>query len=113
MDGTAIAASKSCELNHSASTEEVASATSSTAREYIAGRTDWQLTASWLVGTNAALKTNVLRVGSTFNLRIGEAGGTATEVLTGSAILTECRVDAAWGSLIKGSFKFKGTGPLT
>lgn len=33
--------------------------------------------------------------------------------LSGAAICTQCQIDAAWGALAKGSFKFKGNGALT
>lgn len=109
LNGNALAASKSAELSYSCDTIESASPSSGTSRDYVAGRTDWSITASWLVPSSADMKTQILRVGQTYTIRHGDSGN----YLTGSAICVECRVDAAWGSLVKGSFKFKGTGPLT
>jgi len=109
LDGEAIAASRSCKLHHQCGTVETASATSATASEYIPGRTDWTITATWLVVSAAAMKSQLLRVRQIYNIRFGEG----STYLSGRAICTDAEVTASWGSLVQGSFKFKGTGPLT
>lgn len=109
LDGTAIAASRSCKIHHQCDTVETASASSNTDREYIPGRTDWTITTTWLVVSAAAMKSQMLRVRQFYNIRYGDD----STYLSGRAICTEAEVTASWGSLVQGSFKFKGTGPLT
>lgn len=108
-NGTLIAGTRSNEAQTSCGTKDVASPTNGDWEHNLAGRKSWQITTSFLLGAVADL-SEMLNVGTTYTLRFGprSSGG-----LTGSAILTEARVDASWGSLVKGSFKFKGTGPLT
>lgn len=109
LGGTKIAGTKSCKLSNGAETIEVASATEQQWREFIAGRRSWSMSCSWLVLTAAAMKTNVLRVGSTYTISFTDG----TTSLTGQAICEKADVDANIGSLANGSFQFKGTGALS
>lgn len=115
QDGVTIAAMKSSGLEHTAEVIEKSSATSGTAREFLPGRTTWAVTASWLVSTQQAMQRNIFRVGKTYTLRFGDLSGSAVSnifAVYGEAICTECKVTAAVGNLVQGSFRFHGTGPL-
>jgi len=107
-DGS-IYASKSCDITRDCEVVEIASPSSGTAREYIAGRTDWSVSCTYLVGTGK-IKTDLLKVGATVTLTISERG-TQTSV-SGSAIITQCHITATRGNLVQGSFSFKGNGTL-
>lgn len=109
LNGTKIAALKSCKLSTDCETIEVASATSSQFKEFIAGRKSWSMTCSWLVQTTAAMKAHALRVGTTYTITFTDG----TTSLSGSAICKSCDVDAVVGNLTNGSFKFQGSGALT
>ena len=102
---TTIAASKSCTLTNMADVKEISSPSSSTARNYVAGRTGWRVTCNYLV-TDVL---DLLKVRNTYTLRIEINGQTKT----GTAICTQAELSAPVRSLATGSVKFKGTGPLT
>lgn len=108
--GTAIAAGiKTCRLSAGCNTIDVASTTSAQAREFIAGRTEWSMSCSWLLVAESDVRTNILKVGQTYTLRFG----TADSYVSGAVICTRCDVDANIQNLANGSFEFKGTGELS
>lgn len=102
---TAIAASKSCTLTNMADVKEISSQSSSTARNYVAGRTGWRVTCNYLV-TDVS---DLLKVRNTYTLNIMNPDGTG---LQGSAILTTCEITATHGNIAAGSFVFQGSGDL-
>ena len=106
MNGSAVALSKSCDIEVSCDTEEVASPTSSDWREFLAGRKDWNINVSVLL---SSVSTLVTAVGNTVTLVFG----TQTDQMTGSAIVQATKMTATKGSLAQGAWKFKGTGALT
>lgn len=103
-----ISAAKSCTLTKKSDVIERASATSATAREYIAGRTQWEVSLSHLVTCEAPFE-GILKVGMTYTLRV-DISGTAMQ---GTAICTEAGITGTRGSLGTGSVKFRGTGELS
>lgn len=109
LNGTAIAACRDCELQIQADTIETSSATQDAWRTRIAGRKDWTVRASTLVSSITGPKN---MVGTTVTLRLQDKTA-SVQRLTGSAIVKSWSVNAATGSLCKGSFSFEGTGPLT
>lgn len=111
QNGTALASTciRSDEIQTQAATIEKASATQQDWREYIAGRKEWSVSVSYLVLTAQKI-TDVLMVGNVFDVTIRDASSTVS--MTGQAILTDCKQSYAVGALAKGSFAFKGSGPL-
>ena len=108
--GTAIAAAKSADVQTKADTIEVASASSGAWKDRIAGRKDWSVSVGYLVTSDTGL-SDLLTVGTTYTLVICGRGTGATS-LTGSAILTTCKITATRGNLVQGSFQFDGCGSL-
>lgn len=104
-----IAGTRSNEILVDGELIEVSSPTQGQWREYITGRREWSVTVGWLVLTNAAVQ-KLLYVNQSYTLKFRTTG---TAYLTGTAIMTNCKISATRGSLVQGSFTFKGTGPLT
>ena len=103
-----IAKAKSCTISRNCDVIEVSSETSSTDREYIPGRTDWELSMNHLVNSGAPFE-GLLKVRGTYTLRVVVGGS----VLTGRAICQQAALQGAVGALATGSVKFKGNGPLS
>ena len=103
-----IAMAKNCSVSTKCDMMETASATQGTAKEFIAGRDEWEVSLGHLVSSSAPFD-GLLKVRQTYTLRIVIAGVTKT----GTAICTQAELSAPVGSLATGSVKFKGTGALT
>lgn len=103
-----IGAAKSCTLSVKADVIEKSSSSQQSGKEYIAGRTDWEVSLNHLVTTSAPFD-GVLKVGQTYTLRIDVEGAQKT----GTAICQQADIQGAVGSLATGSVKFKGSGLLT
>ena len=103
-----IAGAKSCTVSRKCDTIEIASATSPTAREYLSGRTEWDVSISHLVATSAPFEA-LFKVGVTYTLSLVIAGVRKT----GRAICVSAELGGAVGNLATGSAKFKGTGDLS
>lgn len=115
--GTAIAASKSMEIDTYSETEDLSNygnATGNRWKRYIASRYGWSVTSSWLVTSSSIVSGNLLSVGARYQLEVAynEPGSSATTLVTGYAICTRCKITATIGSLVNGSFEFLGDGPL-
>ena len=108
MNGTAVAHARTSEIQVDGELIEVSSPTQGQWREYITGRREWSVTVGWLVLTNAAVQ-KLLYVHQSYTLEFRTTG---TAYLTGTAIMTNCKISATRGSLVQGSFTFKGTGQL-
>lgn len=94
-------------------TIEIASATSSQWKEFITGRKEWGIDTDYLITTDENIYDYPMRVGQTFNIRVQDSPQYSTDsYCIGTVICTECVIDMRNGSLVKGSFKFQGTGPL-
>ena len=61
--------------------------------------------------TEAVLKSNIQRIGSTLDIRVN-VPGLVNETLHGKAICKNFRVSSSVGNLMRGSFAWEGTGPL-
>ena len=102
-----IAAAKSCTVSMKCDTIEKASATNQTSKEFLAGRTEWDVSLNHLVESTAPLE-GLLKVGGTYTLSI-VIGSTRKY---GSAISVQADLAGAVGGLASGTVKFKGSGPL-
>ena len=105
-----IASAKSCTVGYKSDVIEKASSTSATAKEYITGRTEWEVSLNHLVTTGSGINPfeGLLMMGSTYTLRIV----IASTVMKGTAICTQYEMNAAVGQLATGSVHLKGTGVL-
>lgn len=103
-----IAAAKSCTISDTAELIEKASASNPRAKEYIAGRTEWEVTINHLVVTGNEYQ-GIIKVGSDFDISV-VIGGVRK---TGHVICVQAGISGAVGSLATGSVKLKGTGALS
>lgn len=112
MNGTAIAGTKSDEIQVESDTIEVASETDQDWVHRIAGRKSWSLNVGWLVLANQDVR-KVLLADSVVTIKIKGRGDTDANGVTGAAILKTVKITATRGNLAQGSFAFIGNGPLT
>ena len=110
--GTAIAGTKSDELQVECETIEIASSTDQGWTHYLAGRKSWSLTVGWLLLATTDVR-KALTVGSTVTIKFKGRNATDANGLQGSAIIRTCKITAVKGNLAQGSFQFVGTGPLS
>ena len=117
-----IGGSKSCKLSADGEMIEISSANSAKAREFIAGRTSWQVSLSYLVSDFKQIKNiggsniaSILSIGNKYTLYFGERSSTAigSTYVSGSAFLKNIEIVATQGNLIQGSIVFQGSGALT
>jgi len=118
--GTAIAGTRSSEVQSGSELIEVSSPTQGAWRQYIAGRKEWNVTVGFLVLSDSALaisnKTGIqdlLQVGNTFTLKIKERNAADSDGVAGTAILKTCKITMTRGNLVQGSFQFTGNGTLS
>ena len=111
LNGTAIAGTKTNEIQSDSETIEITSATDQTWKAFIAGRKSWSFTAGFLLLDNADVR-KLLTVGTKYTVIIKARNSVTHDQLTGSAILKTCKFTASRGKLSEGSFSFQGTGPL-
>ena len=111
MNGTAIAGTKSDEIQVDCETIEIASATDQEWVHYITGRKSWSLTVGWLVLANQDVR-KLLLAGSVVTIKIKGRGESDANGLSGAAILKTVKITATRGNLAQGSFAFVGNGPL-
>jgi predicted secreted protein len=109
LNGTAIAGTKSNEIQTDCDMIEVTNQNSAQWRQYLAGRKNWSVSTGFLVLAAADTK-KLLNVGTTYTLRFRDRAGTS--ILQGQAIMKQCKISAARGSLATGSFTFQGSGEL-
>lgn len=109
----AVAYSKGCKLIVDGETLEISSPLSSTFRQFIAGRKSWKMSCDVMIMTAASIKTFAGMVNTSYTVRMGDTYGTPADGVSGTAICTKFDVTANTGSLVKGSFEFTGSGPLT
>ena len=107
---TPIAATKSNEMQTDCETIEISSPSVGDWRTYMAGRKSWSVQVSFLV-TAASNIRQLLNVGTSYTIVMRDR--TNTSSVSGSAIMTTCKISATRGNLVTGSFVFKGTGALT
>lgn len=107
--GTAIASAKSCSFSHDCDVREISDPSQGSYKQFVVSRKSWKVSVSTLV---TAVKTPLLQVGESYTLTFG-LRGSGSDLVTGTAICTACKIDAARGSLAKGSFEFVGNGSLS
>ena len=103
-----IAAAKSCSISVKCDVHEKASASNQSSKEYLAGRSEWDVSIDHLVQDNAPFE-GLLKVTGTYTISM--VIGTTRKY--GQAICMQADLGAAVGNLARGVVKFKGTGPLT
>lgn len=109
-----VAGVKADRLRVAGETIEIASATSSRWKEFVAGRKEWSIETDYLITDYNAIVNYPLMVGMTYNIIVQDALGHGFDTYCkGTVICTEAVQDYQVGALVKGSFTFKGTGPLT
>lgn len=109
---TPLAAVRSQDVESNADLIEIANPSSGQWKKYVAGRKEWSVNVNYLILGNASANiSDVLKVGSTYTLRIKERSN--SYYVTGDAVCLSCRVTAIIGNLAQGSFSFRGTGELT
>lgn len=116
QNGTAIAGTRSNDLDHTADLIEKRTPNTGTAKEYTVGQKGWKVTTNYLVPANdSSSLRQVLNVGNAYTLLFGATGqtGSTKHGLQGTAILQQCRITATLGNLVQGAFVFQGTGELT
>lgn len=111
QNGTAIAAVKTSGVKSGADTIETASATDGQWRQYITGRKEWSISVGYLILANSGVR-DLLKVGTTYTLKIKGRGAADSTGVTGTAILSACDIQLDRGKLVSGNFQFKGTGAL-
>ena len=104
----AIAACKSCTISDRCDLVEKASSTQQSAKEYIAGRSDADISMDHLVVSGSEFQ-GILMVRQTYTLRMVINGVTKTM----TAICTQADISAPVGGLAKGSIRFKVSGAIT
>ena len=112
VGGNAIAGTKSNEIQSDCETIEITTSTNQDWKAYIAGRKTWSFNVSFLVLADSNVR-RLLSVGSKYTIIIKGRNAAAADQVTGSAIMTACKVSATRGTLAQGSFSFQGTGPLS
>ena len=108
---TTIGYIRSQEPETHADMQEVSSPNQGQWREFLSGRKDWKMTASWIVGVTSQIYW-LLEVGEKYKLRC-EDRNNANIYVEGYAYVEQCRVTMTRGNIIQGSFVFRGTGPLS
>ena len=109
-----IAGVKADRLRVAGETIEIASATSSQWKEFLMGRKEWSIETDYLILNYNNIKEYPLMVGQTFNIIIQDSPQWGEDsYCKGTVICTEAVQDYQIGTLVKGSFVFKGTGPLS
>ena len=103
-----IAGAKSCTISERCDLIEKASASNQSSKEFVAGRTEWEINISHLVVVGSEYQ-GLLKVNTTVSLSV-----VVNNVRkTGTAICQQSDIGGAVGTLATGSVKLKGTGPLT
>jgi predicted secreted protein len=104
--GTAlIAAAKSCTIHRQCQALPTASSTDGDHEHYIAGRKGWSIDLSHLVTTDGV----TLDEGTTYNIQVAISSGVTW---VGTALCTQCEIQATQGNLATGSIRLLGSGPL-
>ena len=111
----AIAATKSNSITTDCETIPIASPDTGDWEAKIAGRKSWSISTSFLVGYYSADSSayRLLDVGKTIIISIRyRSANENIEMLRGTAIVKQCRIDASKGNLVTGAFTFEGSGAL-
>lgn len=107
-DGVAIAGTRSNDVGTLADDIPTASRDTGDWQTRLPGRKDWSVNVGFLVLSEAGIEA-LLSIGTEYTLVFrGASGG-----VTGKALMTECRITANLGTLVAGSFAFKGNGAMS
>ncbi len=107
-NGAIIGAAKSCSIHTQGDVIETAGASSGTARTFTPGRTSWTIEINHLV-TSDEPTGKLLATNSIVSISVMNGN---SQILSGTAIITEATIVATKGSLANGSIRLQGTGPL-
>lgn len=110
LDGAAIAATKSDEIQVGCETIPISSPTDGQWVNAITGRKSWAITVGFLITGMNKVFDGIEMVGTNVTLRIKYRSGTVW--YEGTATCTTFKVTASKLNLVQGSFAFQGTGPL-
>ena len=109
-----VAGVKADRLRVNGETIEIASATNSRWKEFLAGRREWSIETDYLITDDNNITDYPLMVGQTYNIQIKDSPQHGSDdYCRGTVICTEAVQDYQVGTIVKGSFTFKGTGPLS
>ena len=113
INGTPLAASKSCSLSKSSSFIEVAPPTAGDWEAFVPSKKAWSMSSDCLLGTMDAYKTldAAWKAGTALTIRFFNTEYDENE--TGTAYIDSLNLDASKGNLAKMSVSLKGSGPLT
>lgn len=112
INGTPLAASKSCSLSKSSSFIEVAPPTAGDWEAFVPSKKSWSMSSDCLLGTMDAYKTldAAWKAGTALTIRFFNTEYDENE--TGTAYIDSLNLDASKGNLAKMSVSLKGSGPL-
>lgn len=109
---TPFYASKSSTIQVGSDTIEISSPTTGLWRNYIGGRKNWSVSASFLLLALWHATDSLTAVGQTFHIRIYDRTD-SSRYMDGRAILKTAKVTATRGNLVQGSWEFVGCGELS
>lgn len=107
--GEVIAGTKSNEIQNQCDLLEKSTDTSTQWKEFMAGRKEWSFTVGMLISSTSSLD-QLLMVGNSYTITLRRGNAV---LRTGTAICQQCKITATKGSLVQGSFTFKGSGALS
>lgn len=113
LNGTALAASKSCNIDKSQSFLDVSSPTDGRWEACVPQKLSWSLSSECLLGTMDAYKTldAAWKAGTALTVRFFDTEYNENE--TGTVYIEKLTLSASKGNLAKMSISLKGSGPLT
>jgi predicted secreted protein len=103
-----IAGAKSCTISEKCDLIEIASASNQSSKQFLAGRTEWEVSISHLVLSSNEYQ-GLIKVGTSFTISVVINGVRKT----GTVICNYSDIGGAAGSLASGSVRLKGSGALT
>lgn len=109
---TAIASSKSCDIETNCDLKEISSPTSSTYRTYIPGRKTWRVVVNFLVASTSLGVLTEKNIGNQYTLKAYIRNNSVVDSFQGTAILQQARVTGTRGNLLTGSWVFVGSGDI-
>ena len=110
MDGVAVAAVVSHDVETASGCIEKASATQGQYREFVAGRKSFTIKAEWLM-VSSAMMLGLLQTGQTFAVSSYDRQNERRNV-HGIAKMEACNIQMTRGTLVHGQFVLRGSGYL-
>ena len=111
LGSTAIAGTKSHEIQVDSETIEISSPSNGDWRQHIVGRKSWSITVNFLVSAVGDL-AKLLNVGNSYTVTIKDRSNNSYNV-SGTATLVHCDEKFTRGSLSVGNYRFQGNGALS